>query len=85
MTPLRVGVIGAGAIAQTAHLPVLAKMRGVELVAICDNDRVKARSIADRFDITFEATRGGKATLYPEYMKTIEELRKQEAAAGGSR
>jgi hypothetical protein len=43
------------------------------------------RDIADRFDIPFEATRGGKASLYPEYMKTIEELRKQEAAAGGSR
>ena len=48
---LRVAVIGAGAIAQTAHLPALVKMRGVTAVAICDNDRVKARSIADRFDI----------------------------------
>ena len=51
MTRVRIGLIGAGAIAQTAHLPVLSKMRGVELVAICDNDRVKARTIADRFDI----------------------------------
>ena len=25
--PVRIGVVGAGAIAQTAHLPVLAKMR----------------------------------------------------------
>ncbi|MEO8562375.1 MAG: Gfo/Idh/MocA family oxidoreductase [bacterium] len=49
--PLRVGVVGAGAIAQMAHLPVLAKMRGVKLVALCDNDRPKARALADRFDI----------------------------------
>jgi len=49
--PLRVGVVGAGAIAQTAHLPVLHKMRGVQLAAICDNDRPKARSLADRFGI----------------------------------
>jgi len=48
---LRIGVIGAGAIAQLAHLPVLAKMRGAELAAICDNDRPKARALADRFGI----------------------------------
>jgi len=47
----RIGVVGAGAIAQIAHLPVLAKMRGVELVAVCDNDRPKARGLADRFGI----------------------------------
>jgi len=44
-------VVGAGAIAQLAHIPVLAKMRGVELVAVCDNDRPKARALADRFAI----------------------------------
>ena len=49
--PVRIGVVGAGAIAQLTHLPVLSKMRGAKLVAICDNDRPKARSLADRFDI----------------------------------
>ena len=49
--PLRIGVVGAGAIAQIAHLPVLSKMRGVQLIALCDNDRPKARALADRFDI----------------------------------
>jgi predicted dehydrogenase len=48
---IRVGVVGAGAIAQLAHIPVLSKMRGVELVAVCDNDRPKARALADRFGI----------------------------------
>ena len=48
---LRVGVVGAGAIAQLAHLPLLSKMRGAQLVALCDNDRPKARALADRFDI----------------------------------
>ena len=51
MTPLRVGVVGAGAIAQVAHLPALSRLRGAQLVAICDNDRVKARALADRFGI----------------------------------
>jgi len=49
--PVRIGVVGAGAIAQLAHLPVLGKMRGAKLVAVCDNDRPKARALADRFDI----------------------------------
>ncbi len=48
---VRIGVVGAGAIAQLTHLPVLSKMRGAKLVAICDNDRPKARALADRFDI----------------------------------
>ncbi|HVX39016.1 MAG TPA: Gfo/Idh/MocA family oxidoreductase [Gemmatimonadaceae bacterium] len=48
---VRIGVVGAGAIAQMAHLPVLSKMRGAQLVAICDNDRPKARALADRFGI----------------------------------
>lgn len=49
--PVRIGVVGAGAIAQLTHLPVLSKMRGASLVAICDNDGPKARALADRFAI----------------------------------
>lgn len=48
---MRVGIVGAGAISQLAHLPALAKMRGVEVAAICDNDRAKARALADRFGV----------------------------------
>src|SRR5262247_999795 len=48
---IRVGVVGAGAIAQLAHLPLLSKLRGAQLVALCDNDRPKARALADRFAI----------------------------------
>jgi predicted dehydrogenase len=46
---VRVGLIGVGAVPQTAHLPILSKMRGAKLVALCDNDGAKARAIADRF------------------------------------
>jgi predicted dehydrogenase len=48
---LRFGMVGAGAISQVAHLPVLSKARGAELVALCDNDRAKARALADRFGV----------------------------------
>jgi predicted dehydrogenase len=50
-SPVRIAVVGAGAISQLAHLPVLAKLRGAELVVLCDNDRAKARALADRFGI----------------------------------
>ena len=49
--PIRVGVIGAGAISQVAHLPVLRRLPGVEVAAICDNDVSKAQALAARFDV----------------------------------
>jgi predicted dehydrogenase len=49
--PIRVGIVGAGAIAQVAHLPALARSDQATVVSICDNDRAKAQSLAQRFDI----------------------------------
>jgi predicted dehydrogenase len=53
MTPprTRIGVIGVGAVAQIAHLPALAAREDVALVAVCDSDRAKARSLATRFGV----------------------------------
>jgi predicted dehydrogenase len=48
---LKVGIVGGGAITQVAHLPVLKKMRSVEVQAICDTDLPKARALAARFGI----------------------------------
>lgn len=48
---VRLGLIGVGAVPQTAYLPVLSKMRGARVVALCDNDGVKARAIAERFGV----------------------------------
>ena len=48
---IRLGLVGAGAIAQLAHLPVLSKIRGARLVAICDNDGPKAGSLAQRLGV----------------------------------
>lgn len=49
--PVRLAVVGTGGIAQVAHIPALAKARGVRLVALCDNDGAKARALADRFGV----------------------------------
>jgi len=46
---IRLGVVGVGAIAQMAHLPSLQKLKGAELVSLCDADGPKARQLADRF------------------------------------
>ena len=43
--------MGAGAIAQLAHLPVLSRIRGAQLVAICDNDGPKAGALAKRLGV----------------------------------
>jgi len=48
---IAVGVVGVGAIAQLAHLPALAKLKDVEVVALCDNDGPKAAAIAERFGV----------------------------------
>lgn len=48
---LRVGVLGAGAIAQIVHLPILSGRDDVEVVALSDADAPKARAIAERFGI----------------------------------
>ncbi|HUX35189.1 MAG TPA: Gfo/Idh/MocA family oxidoreductase [Gemmatimonadaceae bacterium] len=48
---VRIGLVGTGAIAQLAHLPVLSKMRDVQIGAVCDNDRAKAQALAERFEI----------------------------------
>lgn len=48
---LKVGVIGAGFIASTAHLPTYADLDNVELVAVCDIIPERAQRAAERFGI----------------------------------
>jgi predicted dehydrogenase len=63
---LKLGIIGAGAITQVAHLPVLRKLKGVQVAAICDTDGAKARALATRFQV-------------PDAFTDIEELLEYEA------
>ncbi|MDX2193153.1 MAG: Gfo/Idh/MocA family oxidoreductase [Gemmatimonadales bacterium] len=48
---MRVGIVGGGAVTQVAHLPALRKLKGVEVVAVCDADLPKAQALAARFGI----------------------------------
>ena len=64
---VRIGVIGLGAVAQVIHLPILSKLRDVELAAVCDVDKAKAQYLAQRYGITRYYTD-------PEKMLQSEEL-----------
>ncbi|MBI4810412.1 MAG: Gfo/Idh/MocA family oxidoreductase [Ignavibacteriales bacterium] len=49
---LRFGVIGLGWVSQIFHLPILKALDDVEVVAVCDKDKSRAKMIAERFGIT---------------------------------
>src|SRR6185436_3820008 len=58
---VRLGVIGCGASAQIAHIPILTHLRGATVIALCDNDGAKARTLAQRFQV-------------PDYFTDIDDL-----------
>ncbi|NJD17841.1 MAG: Gfo/Idh/MocA family oxidoreductase [Gemmatimonadetes bacterium] len=49
--PVRVAVVGAGAISQVMHVPILAEHPGAELCVLADVDAHKARTVAARFSV----------------------------------
>jgi predicted dehydrogenase len=51
MEKVRVGVIGLGWVAQVIHLPILVKLPDVEVIAVCERDRSKAKLVAEKFGI----------------------------------
>ncbi|WP_380785337.1 Gfo/Idh/MocA family protein [Sphingomonas sp. R86521] len=59
---LKVGLIGAHAWADKAHLPGLVAHDGVELVAICDTDRARAEAAAAKF---------GAGAVYTDYREML--------------
>ena len=48
---VRIGIIGAGYIAEGVHLPSLAEIENCEVVAICDLYEEKAKSLAEQYGI----------------------------------
>src|SRR5574339_313799 len=49
--PVRVGVVGTGAISQVVHVPIFAEREDVELVAVADADLHKAEALSRRFKV----------------------------------
>jgi predicted dehydrogenase len=52
MEKLKIGVIGLGWVSQIFHLPTLKKLTDVEITAICDRDKSKAKYIGEKFGIS---------------------------------
>jgi predicted dehydrogenase len=57
MEKVRVAIIGAGGIAQVAHIPVWKKLENVELVAVCDTVKTRAKAVAEKYKIPQHFTR----------------------------
>lgn len=47
---VEVGVIGCGAIAQLVHIPLLSASADTHVLALCDQNRMKAQLVAERLD-----------------------------------
>jgi len=63
MDKVKVGIIGLGWVAQVVHLPILSKLPEVEIVAVCDRDKSRARLVAEKFGIR---------SLYTEFNQMLE-------------
>jgi len=62
---IRVGMIGAGGMANSVHYPSLAEFEDVEIAAICDLDEERLNRTADKY---------GVERRYKDYKKMIEEV-----------
>ncbi|HUV04944.1 MAG TPA: Gfo/Idh/MocA family oxidoreductase [Armatimonadota bacterium] len=51
METLKIGLIGAGDVARSAHMPSFAENAKVEVVAVADPDIASARSLAEKYGI----------------------------------
>ena len=49
--PLRLGVIGTGAISQVVHVPIFSERQDVDLIALADRDPHKAETLSRRFGV----------------------------------
>lgn len=50
-TPIKIGIVGAGAIAVHGHIPSFQASPGAEIVAICDTNLERAQAAAAKFNI----------------------------------
>lgn len=51
MKKVKIGVIGAGGIATSVHMPSLSEIENCEVVAICDLHEEKAKALAEKYGV----------------------------------
>lgn len=64
-TPIRVGVIGCGEIAQLMHLPFLSELDDFTITAVCDLSPTLAASLRERYRVPRAYTEGAKLIADP--------------------
>jgi len=52
MDKVRLGIVGLGWVSQVFHIPIFSKLEDVEIVAICDRDKSRAKMIGERFGLS---------------------------------
>ena len=65
MEKVRVGMIGAGGLANSVHYPSLAEFDDVEIAAICDLDEARLKSTAEKYEVE---------NTYSDYKKMVSEV-----------
>lgn len=71
MRNVKVVIVGAGNVANELHLPAWRKMRGVEVVAVCDVNKESAERTARKWSIP---------KIYTDFDELLEDLEKEEIA-----
>ena len=66
---VRVGIVGCGGIANGKHMPALAKLANVEMVAFCDVVEDRAQTAAKEYG----GAAAGNATVTTDYRKLLED------------
>lgn len=66
MTPVRIAMVGCGAIAELGHLPGAAVSPDVEVTVLIDRDEARARAMAERFGIAHVETDIARAADHAE-------------------
>ena len=59
---INVGLIGCGRIAEVAHLPCYQRLKGVQVVALCDFNRTRAKKLSRKFGVA--KTYGSPSELF---------------------
>ncbi len=62
----KIVVIGLGGVAQLVHLPILSKLRSVEIVAVSELNKTRLNTVAEKFNIK------NRFTDYKEMLDNIE-------------
>lgn len=53
MEKCKIGIIGLGGVAQLIHLPILKKMNDVEVKAVCEINKTKLTTVAEKFGVPY--------------------------------